>query len=100
VYATANARSGNSAALRAPRARAMSSATARISGVDHSMIWMSSQNAWSSPGNESQKISPLKNDRRTLSHPGACGTSRTTAVTAMIVLVVAMMTERLRLARS
>ena len=61
---------------------------------------MSSQNAWSRPGNESAKMSPSKNERLTLFQPGVRGTSTITAVRTMTVLVVAMTIERRRRACS
>ena len=63
--------------------------TIRISGVDHSRIFTSSQNASSRRGNESTNTSPSKNAWRTLSQPGASGTSTTSATMTMIVLVAA-----------
>ncbi len=55
---------------------------------------MSSQNAVTRSGNVSTKTSRLKNDRLTFGQPGVRGTSTTTAVMTMIVLVAAMMSER------
>jgi hypothetical protein len=100
VYPAANKRSGKSAGLRTPRARAISSAMTKMHGADQAKILTSSQKASTSRGNESTNTSPSKNDRRTRCHPGVMGTRTTIAVTTSAVLAAAMMTERRRCARS
>ena len=77
---------------------AIASANTKMHGIAHRKILTSSQNACTRSGNVSRKTGPLKNDRRTRSHPGAIGTSTTTAATTIAVLVAAMAAERRSLA--
>ena len=89
VYAMVRARTGNSAGDRELRAIAINMARIRMSGADQANILTSRMNASSSRGNELRKRSPLKNDCRTRSHRGICGTRSTIAATTISELTVA-----------
>jgi hypothetical protein len=86
--------------LRELRAIASKSAKAMIAGVDQAKIFISSTNASSNRGNESNNRSLLKNDSLTRSHRGSFGIVKNSAPTTTTVLSAAMMLLRWRCRRS
>lgn len=93
-------RIGNSAGLRELRAIANKSAKAIIAGVDQAKIFMSSTNASSNRGNESNNLSLLKKDSFTRGHRGKRGIAIINAPTTTTVLSAAIMLLRRRCRRS